>query len=348
MAIRHNDGVENSLAAVIQEEINRSRRITFARFMELVLYHPEFGYYRRKTAEVFGLHGDFYTAGQLQPTFGELVSSFAAQLHDAGIADRSFEVLDLGAGRQDLRAALHPWNYRAVDWDTEALPQSVSGLIIANEFFDALPVHILRKRKAGWREVMVKAENRKLVFAEADDVSPTLLEYTRLYGAIIPAGGLIEISLAAGEWIAKLSNLLASGDLLIIDYGYEARELVRFPEGTLLGYQRHSTTGDLLSNPGTRDITAHVNFSYLRDRALDAGLEIVSESPLGKWALGVWDECELAARWKKADERWRLQWKQLVFGMGSTFRVLHLRKRTVAEKLPPNKNASVAGGVKDS
>lgn len=318
--------MSGSLARVIYDEIQRRGYITFAHFMEIALYYPGQGYYRR-SAGIFGTRGDFYTAAQLQPVFGHLIASFAVRLQGEFGPDAPFEVLELGAGLQDLQAALQRWNYRAFDWDTVPLPKAVSGLIIANEFFDAFPVHLLRRRGVGWREVLVRVADGALVFDESDDVSPALLDYARLYGSFVPEDGPIEISLAAGEWIERIGKLLTSGSVLVIDYGYEPRELVRFPEGTLLGYRRHSTTSDLLANPGARDLTAHVNFAYLRDRALEAGLEVVCESSLAKWALGIWDERELAARWDKADERWRLQWKQLIFGMGDTFRVLHLRKR---------------------
>jgi SAM-dependent MidA family methyltransferase len=319
--------VERPLAAAIQTEIDRSQSISFARFMELALYYPEFGYYRRKAANVFGVRGDFYTAAQLQPVFGELLSDFAAQLNADSQADSSFEVLDLGAGQHDLRRAFSEWSYRAFDWNTSTLPEALSGLVIANEFFDALPVHLLRRRRDGWRELVVQARKGEFVFDERIDVQPALLEYARIYGVLIPEGGLLEVSLSAGEWIERISGLLTSGSVVILDYGYEARELIRLPMGTLVGYRRHAATEGILRNPGQSDITAHVNFTYLRDRALKAGLEIVRESSLQEWALSVWGERELAERWSKADERWRLQWKHLVFGMGSTFRVLHVRRR---------------------
>jgi SAM-dependent MidA family methyltransferase len=320
--------VANPLTEIIQTEIDRSRYISLARFMELALYYPEFGYYRRKAADVFGARGDFYTAGQLQPVFGELLSDFAAQLRGVSQADGPFEVLDLGAGRQDLRRAFSGWSYRPYDWDTSALPEALCGLVIANEFFDALPVHLLRRRRAGWREVMVQGRNGEFVFTETDDVPPALLQYAGIYGALTPEDGLLEVNLSVGEWMRRISGLLTSGSVLIFDYGYEARELIRLPMGTLLGYRRHVATEDILRNPGSSDITAHVNFTYLRERALKAGLEILRESSLQEWALSVWGEGELAERWSKADERWRLQWKHLIFGMGSTFRVLHLRRRT--------------------
>ncbi len=321
--------MENLLTSVLHEEIDRHGRISFARFMEIALYFPELGYYRQETHEVFGTHGDFYTAGQLQPVWGELLASFVQRLYRASGDPAEFAVLDLGAGRQDIREALRPWGYRAFDWNTEPLPEKFSGVVIANEFFDALPVHLLRKQKSGWCELMVEVMDDKFVFWEQGEISAPLANYAEHYGSAAEEGQLMEVCLAAVEWMDRIGALLVSGDVLIIDYGYDARELCRYPEGTLVGFKRHAVARDFLSEPGTRDITAQVNFSYLRDLAIGAGMEVLRDSSLAQWAIDVWGEDELSKRWKESDDRWRMLWKHLIFGMGSTFRVLHLRKGNV-------------------
>lgn len=321
--------MENVLRAVIQEEINRYGRIDFARFMEIALYYPELGYYRRETHDVFGIHGDFYTAGQLQPVWGELLARFVQRLYATTDEPEEFAVLDLGAGRQDLRETLGRWNYRAFDWDTEPLPENFSGLVIANEFFDALPVHLLRRTTAGWCELMVAGRDGKFTFAEGEEISTSLSRYVKRYDSNTEERQLIEVCLCAAEWMDRIGALLLSGDVLIIDYGYDARELCRYPEGTLVGFKRHAVGHDFLSDPGTHDITARVNFSYLRELAITAGLEILAESSLAQWVMDIWSEEDLSKRWKEADDHWRMLWKHLVFGMGSTFRVLHLRKGKV-------------------
>lgn len=325
--------MENLLISVLQEEIARNRVISFARFMEIALYYPGFGYYRRKADDIFGSGGDFYTAGQLQPVWGELLASFVRRLYRASGDPSDFAALDLGAGRQDLGDALRPWNYRPFDWDTEPLPEKFSGVVIANEFFDALPVHLLGRRKSRWCELMVESMDGKFVFKEQGEISAPLSEYAERYGPDAEEGQLMEVCLAAAEWMDRIGALLGSGDVLIMDYGYDARELCRYPEGTLVGFKRHAVADDFLSEPGRRDITAHVNFSYLRDLAIRAGLEIVGESSLAQWAMNIWGEDELSKRWKESDDRWRMLWKHLVFGMGWAFRVLHLRKENVGREV---------------
>jgi SAM-dependent MidA family methyltransferase len=176
---------------------------------------------------------------------------------------------------------------------------------------------------------MVNGVDGRFMFAEQGEITAPLSQYAERYGSAVEEGHLIEACLGAAEWMDRIGALLVSGDVLIIDYGYDTRELPRYPEGTLVGFKRHAVASDFLSEPGRRDITAQVNFSYLRDLAIGAGLKVVGESSLAQWAMDIWNEDELTKRLKESDNRWRMLWKHLVFGMGSGFRVLHLRKENV-------------------
>lgn len=283
--------------------------------MRRALYDPETGYYRRRDSDPFGRAGDFYTAVQLAPVFGEMLQMYVRRREPK-------DVVDLGAGRGELREWLGEWNYRAVDWNLASFPDSIDGLVVANEFFDALPVRLLHRENGEWRELLVCGDR----LVAADDLDPALGDYARRYGEPIPDGGLLEVNAAMGEWIDRIANVLTCGRLLIIDYGYDARELLRFPHGTLMSYHRHVASERILDRPGSRDITAHVNFTELRRLAVQAGFEVDWDSCLAAWVLGLIEPSEFEDRWKAADEGWRLRWKQLVFGMGETFRVLEFRK----------------------
>jgi SAM-dependent MidA family methyltransferase len=301
--------------------------MSFARFMELSLYHREFGYYR--TRDPFGTAGDFFTAEQLQPVFGEVLETFVEKLTQQTGATESFGVLELGAGRTEMRTAFSRWPYRAFEWGGPPVPDAWNGLIFANEFFDALPVHLLKKEESGWTERVVACCEEKLCFATRPLNHPALLAYAREYGGSIPERGELEASLTVPTWLARIASVLREGSLLVIDYGYNERELVRFPAGTLLAYRKHHASSDLLANPGMQDVTAHVNFTWLAKCAADAGLTLESSQSLSSWVLSIWDKDELARRWSRADQRWKLQWKQLVFGMGETFRVLQFHRAGV-------------------
>jgi SAM-dependent MidA family methyltransferase len=309
---------------LIRAEIQQKGPITVARYMELALYHPELGYYR--THDRFGISGDFYTAEQLQPVFGELMATYVEQLATRSAQPERFGVLELGAGRAELRNALSRWRYRAFDWNTESLPVSWTGLVLANEFFDALPVDLLKRDGDSWREVLVAQSPEGLCYTSRPLEDARLLQYAREYEAYVPEAGTLEASLQVANWVQTVASFLGEGCLLVIDYGYDARELSRFPGGTLLSYQKHGTGSNILANPGQKDITAHVNFTWLAKCAEAAGFVLEKPQTLAAWMLSVWCEEELNRRWSRADRRWRLQWKQLMFGLGETFRVLQFRR----------------------
>ena len=309
---------------IIRDEIDIAGSIPFSRFMELALYHPTLGYYRRGS-DPFGIRGDFYTAEQL-PVFGELLAIYVRQLKSTFEESTRFDVLELGAGRRDLAQVLHRWNYRAFDWDAAPLPEFASGLVIANEFFDALPVHLLRRTQTGWRELSVTWVRERFAFEEAGELSDELANYAERYGAVASVGGLLEVNFAMRCWLERISRLLRRGKFLVIDYGYSTLELARFPMGTLMAYRGHAAHPEILHAPGTQDITAHVNFSQLREEAIGSGFEVTREQSLQSWAVSFCKTTEWIKLWEEADARWRLQWKQLVFGMGETFRVLELEK----------------------
>src|SRR5271157_3351428 len=128
-----NEGVASlpDLAERIASEIQRLGPISFARFMELALYDPSSGYYRRDP-HPFGRDGDFYTAEQLQPVFGELMESFVAQL--AKDAHSEFSVCEVGSGRGEMSQTLAHWNYRGYEFGRGELPSRMQGLVLANEF----------------------------------------------------------------------------------------------------------------------------------------------------------------------------------------------------------------------
>jgi SAM-dependent MidA family methyltransferase len=147
--------------------------------MECALYHPEGGYYR--SGDRFGRAGDFFTAEQLQPVFGELLHTFVEQLADKS-ALTPFEVVELGAGRADLAPFLQPWSYRGVDFQngtdgTSHLPgaftSEFNGLFLAHELFDALPVRLLQRSAESWQELAV-TENQE------GELCFTPMEVTRL------------------------------------------------------------------------------------------------------------------------------------------------------------------------
>jgi SAM-dependent MidA family methyltransferase len=313
----------------IAKLIHSGGSITFAQFMDYALYHPELGYYR-SGRDVFGTEGDFFTAEQVQPVFGELLHGFVVQLARSSGID-PFQVVEIGSGRADLASFLKCWRYQPIDFvsgfsEDPQLPRGISGLVLANEFFDALPVRLLRRNSESWSELVVSIDDHGQFCFVPAVASPELLEYASKYGDAIPAGGLLEMNEGILPLCRRIAESLSSGFLLVIDYGYEPRELLRFPCGSLLSYHRHQVGSSVLNRPGEQDITAHVNFAHLVSAARSEGLELFGKQTLAAWALSVWPEEMFARRWKTTPPNWRRKWKQLLFGMGESFHVLLFRK----------------------
>lgn len=317
------------LETILREEIAREGPIPFRRFMEAALYHPELGYYRR-TRDPFGKSGDFFTAEQIQPVFGILIGARVRSLYREMGEPRDFTVVELGAGRAEMAEAFSGFRYVPVDVGRGEVPESFTGVVFSNEFFDALPVDAVVRRRGVWRVLYVGWSGARFDWVEGEPVDPETADYLRRYIRLEDDGALIEVNLEALRWIERISARLQRGYVLTIDYGYTDRESVRFPGGTLMGYRRHRADDDVLVDPGERDITAHVCFTALEQHGARHGLERERFERLAQMLLDAGQPDSFAAALAARDEREerarRLQLKTLLFGMGETFRVLLQRR----------------------
>lgn len=298
---------------ILAREILAGGPITFHRFMSAALYHPEHGYYR-KARGPFGRDGDFFTAEQVQPVFGILIEQCIRQLRDEMADEKDFIVVELGAGRGEMAAALDGFGYIGVDHDRGAMPESFCGVVFANEFFDALPVHVVKRTGGGYIDLRVDFAGGNFQWTDGASVSGALAEYVERFA---PETEIFEVNLDALEWMKKIERSMRRGFVLAIDYGYTQRETIRFPQGTLMSYRRHSALDDVLADPGERDITAHVAFTPL----MQCGLEMIRFETMAQLLLRVGEKDRFAAAMAANPQ----QLKTLLFGMGETFRALLLR-----------------------
>jgi SAM-dependent MidA family methyltransferase len=297
--------------------------------MELALYAPACGYYTRDR-DPFGKSGDFYTAEQIQPVFGILIGQFLRAARDELGMGRDFQVVELGAGREEMAGALREFNYTGIDVGRGSLPERIRGVVFANEFFDALPVQLVVRRGDVFIEQRVAHEDGKFVLVNGAATTGRALEYLNRWYAAAPPGSIIEVNLRALDWVDTIANRLERGWLAIIDYGYTSREWSRYQQGTLLSYRRHSASDDVLSDPGGYDITAYVPFTVIEDHATERGFSRQRFETLARFLLDVGERDQFAAALGTEDDaealRRRLQLKMLLFEMGETFRVLVLEK----------------------
>jgi SAM-dependent MidA family methyltransferase len=314
---------------LLAAEIRRSGPIPFRRFMEVALYDPEYGYYRR-AQDPFGKAGDFFTAEQIQPVFGILMAAQVRHLYREMGEPRDFTVVELGAGRREMAEAFAEWNYVPVDIDSGATPEKFVGVVFSNEFFDALPVDAAVYRNGAFHEQQVALEDGAFRWHTGRVVGETAERYLRRYYLSPQEGNWYEVNLEALAWLQRMAETLTKGYVLSVDYGFTRAESVRFPAGTLMGYRRHTAREDVLAEAGLRDITAHVNFTALQESGAECGLATVRFETLAQTLLAAGEPDQFAAALGAggaADElRRRMQLKTLLFGMGETFRVLLQRK----------------------
>lgn len=316
-------------AELLRDEILREGPIPFGRFMEVALYHPEAGYYRRGR-DPFGKAGDYFTAEQLQPVFGILIAARLRQLWREMGSPEDFEVVELGAGRGEMAEAFQEFRYWAVDLGATAWPERFRGVVFSNEFFDSLPVDVAVRRGRDFVEKLVGWSEGRFVWVTGEKLDGERGEYAARYLREAEEGAWVEIGLEALRWLERIARRLEDGYVITIDYGYTERELRRFPQGTLMSYRRHTASEDVLAEPGERDLTAHVAFSALEQHGEALGLRAVRRESLAATlaaageadgfgaALGAADPAEALKR--------RLQLKTLLFEMGEKFRTLIQRK----------------------
>ena len=301
--------------------------MAFERFMDLALYAPDLGYYVRGR-DPFGRGGDFYTAEQLQPVFGILIAQFVASLRKRMGFPPEFRVVEPGSGRGEMAVALAEFAYMPVDALDSGLPEQITGVVFANEFFDALPVGVAVRRGEAFHDRLVDVDGESFRFIDGGKCRAATLEYLEHYYADAEDESTIEVHLRGLEAVDHIARSL-DGYLLIIDYGYTAREFVRHTSGTLMSYQKHIATPDVLAGPGTRDITAHVPFSVVEQRLQQRGAVVERFGTLASFLLDCGEADQFSAALEAPDEkealRRRMQLKTLLFGMGETFRVLLAR-----------------------
>jgi SAM-dependent MidA family methyltransferase len=314
---------------LLAAEIEREGPIPFRRFMDVALYHPQHGYYRRPR-DPFGREGDFFTAEQLQPVFGILMAARVREIYRGMGEPRDFTVVELGAGRGEMAEVFREWRYVPIEIDSGRLPEHFCGLAFSNEFFDALPIDAAIGARGEYRERRVTWREGSFHWETAGPVSPVVADYLARYSAPALEGRMVEVNLAALEWLERIGKHMESGAILTIDYGYRKAELIRFPAGTLMSYRRHTAVEDVLANPGERDITAHVNFTALEEHGVGHGWSTERFENLSQTILMAGEADQFAAALEAADEserlRRRMQLKTLLVGMGETFRVLLQRR----------------------
>ena len=293
-----------ALVSLIKQEINASDGwISFAHFMQLALYANKLGYYAGGSAKL-GKDGDFTTAPEITPLFGATLANFVLEV----IPDGPLRLLEFGAGSgklaRDILIALAASgrpateyiivelsaelrerqrsllaDFPQVHW-LDAPPAAFSGLVLANEVLDAMPVPLVVKRGASWLERGVSVDAKGFTYADRACAAELVAQIPEAES--LPDGYLTEVHPQQGGFMRMLADMLRKGGggsaAVLIDYGFPAAEYY-LPErsaGTLMCHYRHHSHPDPFFHPGLQDITAHVDFTAMARAALEADLSVLA------------------------------------------------------------------------
>jgi NADH dehydrogenase [ubiquinone] 1 alpha subcomplex assembly factor 7 len=356
------EAAPGSLLAGLGERIRRDGPMRVDAYMQACHAHPLYGY-RHKVASI-GAAGDFVTAPEISQVFGELVGLWSAVVWESMGRPAPLRLVELGPGRGTLmrdalragkaipqflaaisvhlvevsepmrrlqRAALprgDTGGAPAVTWhDTLAEVPAGPAIVIANELLDALPIRQLVRAGQAWRERVVALDPR-------GHLTLTAGEAVELETAVwAPEGAILELRAGEDELLAALAARTAPCAALLIDYG---------PAGPAFGDTLQAVRGhayaDPLTEPGAADLTAHVQFAALAEKARAAGLAadgpITQAEFLGR--LGIVERTArlMAANPARAAEiEAATQRLMSPGGMGQLFKVMAVR--TPALPAPP-------------
>lgn len=307
----------HSLQQLIAAEIARhGGQMAFSRFMELALYAPRLGYYSGGAAKL-GADGDFTTAPEMTPLFGAAVARVAAAI----IAQSAPDIIEFGAGTgrlaRDILTALEKQgvqvnSYTIIELSGElrarqqenladlpqlrwldAMPDSFSGVVLANEVLDAMPVELVIRSADGWRRQMVTVEDGAFAFVQAplgNDLERQLARQIPDHENMIE-GYVTELHPVGAGFMRSLAAMFEGGRgaAILLDYGFPAHEfyLDQRIGGTLMCHYRHHAHPDPFYLPGLQDITAHVDFTAMALAAQDAGLPVLAYMSQAAFLLGA-------------------------------------------------------------
>lgn len=320
----------NELAVIIKSEIRTRGRITFERYMDLALYHQEYGYYSSGNVSI-GKEGDFYTSPYVNKAFGEVLSNFIIKSLGL-IYSTSHTIVEIGAGKgtlaKDILDTIESDNselynniiYKYIenspflleqakdlledhldivdflDDFTDIKDEDIQGVVISNELYDALPFHRMIMDNATIKETYVALKNGQLVDTTDLPSVNELNKYISKFSLDFAEGQEFEINLGPRKTISEISRILKKGIVVTIDYGYLAEELYSRTRmnGTYKCMKGHTINESPYKEIGEQDITAHVNFSDLIKTGEELGLRELTYTTQGQFLVdwGILDIIE--------------------------------------------------------
>ena len=353
-------------AQYIRERIDDAGgSISFAEYMHHALYAPGLGYYTAGTTK-FGAEGDFVTAPEVSSVFGRVLARQCAEVlealdggaileYGAGSGKLAVDMLQALQALHDLpsaylilevspelqerqKAYVHdklPQLAHLVEW-IDAVPDSLRGVIVANEVLDSMPVERFVRRTDGVMQLCVTNTSDGFAFAETpapEHLVQAVLKIERDLGEELPDGYMSEVCLATGPWIGGMAAALREGVAFLFDYGVSRKEFYAPSRsaGWLRCYFRHRAHDDPLILPGIQDLTAWVDFTNVAAVAVAQGMDVAGYTPQAQFLMSGGLETEMQGfddlpLERQVELSQQVKTLTLPGDMGERFKCLALRK----------------------
>jgi SAM-dependent MidA family methyltransferase len=293
--------------------------------MEMALYAPGLGYYAAGKNKL-GSKGDFTTAPEISPLFGAtivqtllpiiehlqhlnlpvkilefgagtgaLAESILTELQSQGIVVDSYSILDLSADLIERQQSRLAQAFPMVNWINQ-LPKNFTGIILANEVLDAMPIELITYQDQQWlfKDVTLTTES-------SEDASEDTIGFRHCLGKEVPQamlpeclrqqsfenGYTTEINVNAKAWMNSISEILDMGILLTVDYGFPEHEYYHQQrnQGTVMGHYAHRAIQDPFFYPGLCDLTAHVDWTCIANTGINSGLSLLGFTSQASYLL---------------------------------------------------------------
>ncbi|MEZ0323108.1 MAG: SAM-dependent methyltransferase [Hydrogenothermaceae bacterium] len=363
---------KTELVDYIRNLIKERGAISFRDFMEIALYHPEYGYYTSYKEKIGGF-GDYFTASELDPIFGQLLSKQFVEIYENYFKNQFINIVEIGSGKGYLLHDIiryiknfYPDIYKNIKFisveksgyhrqlqkdllkdfdnidyipDISDLPK-IKGIIYSNELFDAIPVHMIKVKEGKIYEVYISLDEEDEVVEIERETCDEIKKYIKDLDIDLPDNITTEINIDAVKVISMLAEKLERGFIFTIDYGYPSKELYKpyRNRGTLICYYKHTYNENYYQNVGLQDITSHVNFSALSYYGEKAGLKTLGFTDQAHFLINLGLAQELNSLYEKGDYKSyeranRLKTLILPKGMGEKFKILIQSKNIDNPKL---------------
>ncbi|WLD92054.1 class I SAM-dependent methyltransferase [Alkalihalobacillus sp. AL-G] len=304
----------SQIVQILDEKIQQAATmsISYADFIETVLYHQEHGYYR-KTSTKIGTSGDFYTSSSVHPVFAWVFAEYFYKYLSEN--NPPYSICEIGGGNGSFAKEVLTYlkvtypeflidlNYFYIDvsedhlvkaqqelasfscvsffnsW--EGVTQPFHGIVFSNELIDAFPVHVIEEDEGDIFEVRVTLDSTgKLIEKLVPLNNPMISEWLDWSGLALTEGQRLEAPLEMLDWIEQMSEFIDTGLLITVDYGYWDKDWQEpsHRRGSLRGYKNHQLIENPLLNAGQMDLTTHIHLDALLRKGEKVGFRSISST----------------------------------------------------------------------